>query len=448
MSTLIDHSAQKFGVRTFASAQTELPKLLMVAHYCSPDKGSDWWVGWSRALQAAEHFRVWVVTSTQSRPDIERFIERNGPIPNLTFVYQGLDPAGRLFSRIPVSFLYVNPFSYGSWQKQAAKLAKRLHSEHCFDLTHHVNLLGFREPGTLWELDVPFIWGPIGGTQFCPWKFLGTAGLADFVKEAGRSAANWLQLRYSRKVHRALKNAAVVLVANSDGKRQLGRYRPDSIQLLETGLDFVRAKRTNGAPGQPLRILWSGEIQFRKALHLLLQAVAQIRGTIDFELRILGKGAGLKKAQAMAQKLGLSEKCRFLGWIPLEDAREQSTWADVFVFTSLRDTSGNVMLEAMSRGVPVITFDHQGAGDIVTSESGIKIPVTSPADAVNRLSDAIAALAKDREWLARLSQGAALRAEHFLWQRNAAAMAKVYRSALKTRTIRRAQPIPARDVAA
>jgi glycosyltransferase involved in cell wall biosynthesis len=403
----------------------------MVAHYCSPYRGSDWWVGWGRVVQAAENFQVWVITSTRSRDDIERYLAQNGPIANLAFIYLGAEATVGLMSKLPVSYLYVNPFAYGTWQKKAGMLAKELHREHRFDLTHHVNLIGFREPGSLWELDVPFIWGPIGGTQICPWRFLSTGSASDVFKEVARTFVNFVQLRYSKKVHQALKHAAVVLVANSDAKRQLGRYRPDSIQLLETGLDSVGNTPTKKETDRPLRILWSGEIQFRKALHILLRALAKVEGRIDYEVRILGKGSHLERTKALAAELGLAGKCQFMGWLPLEQAKAQSDWADVFVFTSLRDTSGNVMLEAMSRGVPVITFDHQGAGDIVTNESGVKIPVTSPDQSIAELSDAIVALGKDRERLAKLSKGALQRAEQFLWQRNAAEMVRVYRSALK-----------------
>lgn len=401
----------------------------MVAFYCSPFKGSDWRVGWGRAIHAAKSFEVVVITSEESRADIERYVLQNGPIPNLKFVYLG-EVTRWPFNKFRFPYLYTNPLSYKNWQRRAYALTKELHSIERFDLTHQVNLIGFREPGELWKLDVPSIWGPVGGTQFFPWQFLSSGSWKDMLLEGGRSAVNLLQLRFSRKVHVALNRSAVVLVANSDAQRSLGRYRSDCIQLLETGLDNVAGNPRVSHRDQPLRILWSGEIHFRKALHLLLHALAKIDGRIRFEVHILGRGAGLFKARALAEKLGVAEQCKFLGWLPLDKAMEQSRWADVFVFTSLRDTSGNVMLEAMSEGVPVITFDHQGAGDIVTHESGVKIPVTSPSDATQRFADALISLGTNREKLATLSQGALLRAEEFLWSRNAEKMADVYRSVL------------------
>lgn len=401
----------------------------MMAYYCSPFKGSDWRVGWGRAVYAARTFVVTVITSGQSRTDIEKYIDLHGPIQNLTFAYVDDEGPGAL-KAIRFSYLYINPLSYSRWLRKAYQLAEGLHASHSFDLAHQVNLIGFREPGELWRLDIPFVWGPIGGTQCLPWKFLASGGWKDTVLEGFRSVLNVMQVRFSPKVHTALRRSSAVLVANSHGLESFRKYRPDCIRLLETGLEKVGEPKPAGDPRKPLRILWSGEIHFRKALHLLLLALGQIGNEIQFEVHILGRGKGLAQARKMAAKLGVADRCQFLGWLSLDEAMKQSRWADIFVFTSLRDTSGNVMLEAMSEGVPVITFNHQGAGDIVTDKSGIKLPVTTPADAVTRLAQAITLVGSNREYLARLSDGAVSRAKEYLWERNAEVMAGVYHSVL------------------
>src|SRR5262249_41191059 len=112
------------------------------------------------------------------------------------------------------------------------------------------------------------------------------------------------------------------------------------------------------------------------------------------------------------------------------DALRQYDWADVLAFTSLRDTSGNVVLEALAAGVPVICLDHQGVRDIVTPESGIKVPVTTPSQVIAELSGALAALVGDPELCRRLGDGARERAADFLWSRQGDRMAEVYAQVL------------------
>jgi glycosyltransferase involved in cell wall biosynthesis len=103
-------------------------------------------------------------------------------------------------------------------------------------------------------------------------------------------------------------------------------------------------------------------------------------------------------------------------------------WAHLFVYTSLRDTSAPAVLQALGRGVPVMCFDHQGAGDIVTPSCGIKIPVTHPGHAIAAMASSIRSLAQERIRLLQLSAGACDRARQYLWFENTMRVASIYRS--------------------
>jgi len=100
--------------------------------------------------------------------------------------------------------------------------------------------------------------------------------------------------------------------------------------------------------------------------------------------------------------------------------------AELFCFPSLRDTSGNVVLEALAAGVPVVCFDHQGVGDIVTAACGVKLPVISPARAVEDWARAIRELANDPARLLQMSEAASARARDFLWERSGDWMQAAY----------------------
>jgi len=69
-----------------------------------------------------------------------------------------------------------------------------------FDLVHQVTVSCFREPGHLWRLEAPFIWGPVGGIQNYPWRFLAEAGIIGGLHEAVRSILNVIQLSLSPRV--------------------------------------------------------------------------------------------------------------------------------------------------------------------------------------------------------------------------------------------------------
>ena len=192
----------------------------------------------------------------------------------------------------------------------------------------------------------------------------------------------------------------------------------------------------DGRPQNPLRILWSGVFEHHKALHLLLMALGKVSSGVDFRIRILGSGPLKKRWKRMAGKYRIENHFSWMGWLSHAEALAQYEWADVFVFTSLRDTCGTVVLEALSRGVPVICLDHQGVGDVITDQCGIKIPVTRPKEVVAGLKDAIVRLANDRTRLQVLSAAALARARQYLWEDNGRQMGTIYKTIGEERSSR------------
>jgi glycosyltransferase involved in cell wall biosynthesis len=118
---------------------------------------------------------------------------------------------------------------------------------------------------------------------------------------------------------------------------------------------------------------------------------------------------------------------RFLGRLPFPEAVARMKGAEVFCFTSLRDTSGNVVLEALAAGVPVVCFDHQGAADMVSETCGVLLPVITPKAAVVDWAGTLRELVEDPEYLLRLSEGTTEQARRFLWDANGDRMNALYR---------------------
>ncbi len=110
---------------------------------------------------------------------------------------------------------------------------------------------------------------------------------------------------------------------------------------------------------------------------------------------------------------------------------ERYRWADLFVFTSLRDTSGTGLLESLAAGTPVVCFDHQGAADIMTPDCAIPISLRNPRLAASQFRNAIERLASDPLRWHQLSQGAWQRAHDYSWDRLTEQLDAVYRRAFR-----------------
>ena len=293
-------------------------------------------------------------------------------------------------------------------------------------------MVGFREPGYLYRLaharSVPFVLGPVGGTQNYPEAYLWRLGRRPGAVEVIRTRLNRFQLRHGRRFRDAAQTAALVLAANSEGQRDLRAVGIDADLLLETGIRSIgEAKRWQDRRPGPLRILWVGETIFRKAVDLVLDAVERLRADgQEAELTILGAGP-------FSDLIPDAPHIRAPGWVPREAALAAYGDADVFVFSSLRDTSGNVVLEALASGLPVVYLDHQGVHDMASDACGVPIAVSDPEQSGQDIAAALRRLGETPALYDRLSRGAIERAHQFAWHRNGDRMNAAYERLLRER---------------
>jgi glycosyltransferase involved in cell wall biosynthesis len=99
----------------------------------------------------------------------------------------------------------------------------------------------------------------------------------------------------------------------------------------------------------------------RKGFHTLLDAVAKLPGAW---LWLAGEGQERQNLEAQARDLGISDRVRFLGWH--HDTGPFVAAADAFVMPSSHEPLGNVILEAWSLKVPVVSSRVEGPSFMMT----------------------------------------------------------------------------------
>ncbi len=108
--------------------------------------------------------------------------------------------------------------------------------------------------------------------------------------------------------------------------------------------------------------------------------------------------------------------------------------SDVFLFPSLRECSGHVILEAMSHGLPPIVANAGGPAYSVTDECGYRIPLSNPTQFPRDLAGAVRKLAADPSALRRMGTAARARvAGHYLWEQKANWMSRLYAEVAQSR---------------
>ena len=95
----------------------------------------------------------------------------------------------------------------------------------------------------------------------------------------------------------------------------------------------------------------------KKGIAFLVDALSLMPTDMEWELLIFGDGDDRALIERQIADSGIEENIKLMGNRPLNQIAEAYQQADIFVLPSLRETSGNVLLEAMAYAVPIVAFD-------------------------------------------------------------------------------------------
>jgi glycosyltransferase involved in cell wall biosynthesis len=202
------------------------------------------------------------------------------------------------------------------------------------------------------------------------------------------------------------------------------RFRPAGPNLRgELG---VEAKRV---------ILSVGRFVPIKNTALTIEAMARVaQRDSTAHLVLVGEGPELANLKAQVERLGIGNRVTFAGYVPQDELGPYYRSADVFVLASDFDNSPNVVLEAMSCGVPVVATNVGGVADYVAApRGGDLVPSRDAAALARALGD----------WLhdanRRSLAGAFNRqrvVEQFSWRASAQRLLEVYQTVIDERRSR------------
>ena len=352
-------------------------KVLINAYAVSPGMGSEPGMGWNWCVHLARHAELYIITEGEFREKIEAVLPLIPEGRNMHFYYLPVSERIRRMCWNQGDWRFY--IHYRKWQKRALTLALQICSRQHIDVIHQLNMIGFREPGYLWKIKGPrFIWGPANCKFEYPFPYWKGASLRSKLAIRLKDLLSRLQLSCSPRVRKASERADTVIVASSDGRALFKKYLGvDCVVINETGAEMPEHTviDTLREPG-PLKLLWIGRLNlYTKLPDLAIKALSLAKA--DAELFFYGPGDSSSLAE-LAERLGVGNKCHFVGAVPHEKIMELMPKADALLFTSIVEGTPHVVLEAVSCRLPVLCFDTCGQGDIVTDKIGMKIPVSSP----------------------------------------------------------------------
>jgi len=390
-------------------------RILLSAFACSPEWGSEPGVGWRWAIELGKRHDVTVVTHAYFREQIEPLVARGGT-PGVTFEWfrvrgVGGHPHVQLNSR---SY-------YWLWQLALRGHVRRLLRTRPHDLIHHLTWGSYRLPSFLGGLGVPLAVGPVGGGEGAPLRL--------FRSWPWRERAFYLLRQASIVVSRwdpfvlwSMARADCILTKTGQTRAALPWFaRAKATEASEIGVSAVsHGRRAVRDPDRRLRLLYAGRLLGGKGITYVLEMVKLLtaRG-VKVRLSVAGAGRLAAWSSRLVAEFGIAGQVDFLGKVEREQMNALYDAADLLVFPSWHDSSGNVVTEALARGLPVLCLDIGGPRYAVDPDCALIVETAGLDESglAHSMAAGVEALHRDRLRLERMSAAALVRARGMTWAR-------------------------------
>jgi len=332
-------------------------KVLISAYACEPHRGSEPGAGWNWSIAAARDHEVWVLTRANNRNSIERELTQN-PVPNLHFVFFDLPDWVKRWKKGKHGARWY----YVLWQSGAFRVAKKLHGVQHFDVVHHLTFASMWLPTRIGRLDVPFVYGPVGGGVSVPLRLypaLGLRGiLAEIQLESSRAIA-----RLSPTLRRTWQAADLAIAQNEETARRLeAQVRAPVIVHPHASVGAgLPSKRQRDDRPRMRRAVCAGRLLPWKGVSLAIRAIAESE---SWSIEIIGEGPDEPRLRRLVRSLCVERQVSFTPWISQDELWAKLVTADALILPSLRDDAPLIVAEAVAVGLPVVALDQGGPAEM------------------------------------------------------------------------------------
>ncbi|MDF5709094.1 MAG: glycosyltransferase family 1 protein [Nostoc sp. S4] len=168
--------------------------------------------------------------------------------------------------------------------------------------------------------------------------------------------------------------------------------------------------------------LYIGRQNTYKNLHRLIAAFAALPNNNDYELWLAGPSDRRYTPTLTAQvaQLGITDRVKFLNYVPYSELPKIINQAIALVFPSLWEGFGLPVLEAMACGTPVITSNLSSLPEVAGDAAILINPYNT-----REITEAMLAIATDSGLRSRLSNQGILHSQQFSWEKTGKATAEV-----------------------
>ncbi len=404
--------------------------ILITAYAINPYKGSEDGTGWNMSREIAKNYKVIVITRENNIPHVEKYkSEVKDPVlDNMEFFGFDLPKWAMWWKKKIGERGYV--LYYYLWQIFIVQFIKRKGFQ--FDAAHTLNFHSDNTPTFLWRLGKPTFWGPVGHhpkveKQFIrpiySFKTLLTDRFYFILKWSLRNLDPFFRLAIQKTQKIFVINSSIpnVMRVNVSKTSLLPAVASEEVEIANTEQDVFR-------------VLSVGRFVYMKGFDLAIEAFAKFSAETtlnkEVQLVLVGKGEEKEALQSLAEKLQINHLIKWIEWVDRKEMAEIYRTSSAFLFPS-HEGAGMVVPEAMSYGLPVITLNNYGPGELA-GDAGIQVNYIDRKNCIGNLSSALKTIYENIDYAKELSQRSYARFNMFFkWPYKAQVISRAYEEAFE-----------------
>jgi glycosyltransferase involved in cell wall biosynthesis len=409
-------------------------RVLVIAEAANPEWTSVPLVGWSHYRALSEIVDVHLVTQVRNRAAVMAAGLREGtdftsidsemvaaPLYKLaTFLRRGTDRAWTIDTAIAaLSYYYFEQMVWNRFFNGKSNIQ--------YNLVHRITPLSPTTPSILAKrlraIGIPFIVGPLNGGVPWPKEFYSTR------KKEGEwlsSVRDIYKLLPSYRETREYANAIIIGSKDTWGQ-YVGEYKSKLIYMPENAINLKHFGKVRREKSSILKAAFVGRLVPYKGCDMVISAICEFIKNRKITLDIFGDGPQYIELENQVKEMGLRDGVQFHGFVKNSEMQDLLVQSDIFLFPSIREFGGGVVLEAMALGVVPIVVDYGGPSEFVNASCGYLLQLDSREKIVQQLSSLVEAILKDPSGLQEKRVNCQERVRKFFtWEVKAKQTKKIY----------------------
>lgn len=410
--------------------------VLVSAYSVNPFEGSEGGTGWNIVNELSKTNKLIVITRKNNLPEINRFLQNNPAKNHKNLEFHGYDLPERIMKwkkrlgeRGYVLYFYL-------WQLFMPLFIKQAGFQ--FDLAHALNFHSDSHPTFLWVFGKPTLWGPIGHHPVVPKEFMQKSNRSNYRKDRVYGMVKWVMRNLDPLYYLSKRMVKKVFVINSSIPKVAGLSKNKTTILpavaSETPANIASTEK------QDFTVLSVGRFHYMKGFDVTVRAYAAFLSTLTFEelsktkLVLVGKGPEEKSLRNLISELNISRNVEIINWVNKSEMEAIYKRASVFLFPS-HEGAGMVIPEAQSYGIPTVTFNNVGPGELA-GPNALKVDYDTYDLSIQQFSFHLKRLFSNKEFYKSQS---AMASDHFIknftWQAKAETINAAYSDLANQQTI-------------